>query len=118
MSETTINQYRGVIDDISPRKQISIVDNIPADEISKVTDEKTFVQINRADNQSTTEIKTALSALDLTLAANPYNEYLIEIPAHKGLGKPLKDIRAAVAPAVVRMFDQYIKDGIEERYYY
>lgn len=75
----------------------------------------TFVQINPADNQTPAEVKAALSPLKPYTNTN--NEILIEV-AEKGLGISLKELRAAVEPAKVQMFDCYIKGDTEERHYY
>lgn len=76
---------------------------------------KTFVQINPADNQTPAEVKAALSPLKPYTNTN--NEILIEVP-EKGLGISLKELRAAVEPAKVQMFDRYNKGDTEERHYY
>lgn len=76
---------------------------------------KTFVQINPADNQTPAEVKAALSPLKPYTNTN--NEILIEVPP-KGLGIALKELRAAVEPAKVQMFDRYNKGDTEERHYY
>ena len=78
---------------------------------------KAFVQINPADNQTPAEVKAALSPLWFRPYTNIKNEILIEVP-EKGLGISLKDLRAAVAPANVQMFDCYMKGDTEERHYY
>ena len=80
-------------------------------------DNKTFVQINPADNQTPAEVKAALSPLWLRPYININNEILIKVPK-KGLGISLKELRAAVEPANVQVFDRYIKDFTEERHYY
>ena len=76
---------------------------------------KTFVQINPDDNQTPAEVKAALSPLKPYTNTN--NEILIEVPP-KGLGIALKELRAAVEPAKVQMFDRYNKGDTEERHYY
>ena len=76
---------------------------------------KTFVQINPADHQTPAEVKAALSPLKPYTNTN--NEILIEVPP-KGLGIALKELRAAVEPAKVQMFDRYNKGDTEERHYY
>ena len=78
-------------------------------------DNKTFVQINPADDQTPAEVKAALTPLKPYTNIN--NEILIEVPP-KGLGISMKDLRAAVAPAHVQMFDCYMKGDTEERHYY
>jgi len=81
----------------------------------KLSHNKTFVQINPADNQTPAEVKAALSSLKPYTNTN--NEILIEVPP-KGLGISLKELRAAVEPARVQMFDRYNKGDTEERHYY
>ena len=81
----------------------------------KLSHNKTFVQINPADNQTPAEVKAALSSLKPYTNTN--NEILIEVPP-KGLGISLKELRAAVEPAKVQMFDRYNKGDTEERHYY
>ena len=81
----------------------------------KLSHNKTFVQINPADNQTPAEVKAALSPLKPYTNTN--NEILIEVPP-KGLGIALKELRAAVEPAKVQMFDRYNKGDTEERHYY
>ena len=83
----------------------------------KLSHNKTFVQINPADNQTPAEVKAALSPLLLKPYGNINGEILIEVP-EKGLGISLKELRATVEPAKVQMFDCYIKGDTEERYYY
>ena len=83
----------------------------------KISDNKTFVQINPADNQTPAEVKAALSPLLVKPYTNTNNEILIEVP-EKGLGIALKELRATVEPAKVQMFDCYIKGDTEERHYY
>ena len=80
-------------------------------------DNKTFVQINPADNQTPAEVKAALFPLWLKPYSNINGEILIEVP-EKGLGISLKQLRAAVEPAKVQMFDRYNKGDTEERHYY
>ena len=77
----------------------------------------TFVQINPADHQTPAEVKAALSPLLVKTYGNINGEILIEVP-EKGLGISLKELRAAVEPAKVQMFDRYKKDDTEERHYY
>ena len=83
----------------------------------KLSHNKTFVQINPADNQTPAEVKAALSPLWLKPYGNINGEILIEVP-EKGLGISLKELRAAVEPAKVQMFDRYNKGDTEERHYY
>ena len=78
---------------------------------------KTLVQINRSEKQTTTEIKKALSKIGVSVDTNEFNELLVNVP-RAGLGVSLNENRAAVNPAAVRMFDSYIIDGTEERHYY
>lgn len=83
----------------------------------KLSHNKTFVQINPADNQTPAEVKAALSPLLVKTYGNINGEILIEVPP-KGLGIALKELRAAVEPAKVQMFDRYNKGDTEERHYY
>lgn len=80
-------------------------------------DNKTFVQIHPADNQTPAAVKVTLSSLGLLPLSNINNEILIEVPAN-GLGISRKKLRAAVEPATVQMFDRYLSDDTDERHYY
>lgn len=80
----------------------------------------TYVVINKADGQSTADITNGIAKLKigLHLIINRHNELLINVPA-TGFGCSLSELRTAVSPAGVRVFDSRINDiQAEERTYY